>query len=165
MSLSAVCAILGIALVVTFVVYKMFRKNPPDKVRLKEFVIGVFLASFAFYAHAQTVARSTTVSLVAPTQYTDGTALTGATTYNVYNGVAGGTFTKIASGVSPVACPAGVTPPAGGVCLVAQPFVAAKPCFSLTAVNVNESDPSNSSCVKIPSGPGGIQVTVIVTVS
>lgn len=67
--------------------------------------IGILLVLFAFLpllstAQGAPAAPSAVLTWSPPTQFTDGTPITGAITYNVYQGTSATTLTKVASGVT-----------------------------------------------------------------
>lgn len=94
---------------------------------------------------------SASISFVAPTLDTNGVALVGPITYNVYQGTITGGETKVASGLvgSPIAVTLGLT---GGKSYY----------WYVTAVNVlGESAPSNEVCKTFPSAlPGTVTITI-----
>lgn len=102
-------------------------------------------------ALAQTATTSATLAWTAPTANTDGSAISGALTYNVYEGPKAGPFTKVASGLS------------GGTTTLTS--LTAGPCFAVTTVEAaSESALSNTVCVLEPDGPSSLTVTLTVTV-
>ena len=111
---------------------------------------------FAFAA-GPTVSQTVHVSFTPPTTTTDGSAISGALTYNVYGATsATGTWAKVDSGAT--ASPVSFTAPAGDT------------CFAVTAVEQDngspvESAPSPATCLTIPGAPTGVTVTVSITIT
>jgi hypothetical protein len=98
------------------------------------------------------VAPVASISFVAPTLQSDGTALTTAVTYNIYQGTASGAEVKVASGVgpnSPVTVTTGLT---SGETVY----------WYLTAVDASgEGAPSNEVCKQFPAAvPGTFVITI-----
>lgn len=62
---------------------------------MKKLFIFLLLAPFSAFA-----ANTATLTWVAPTTNTDGTPLSGACSYNVYQGLSATTLTKTATGIS-----------------------------------------------------------------
>lgn len=103
-------------------------------------------------AVAQIVTTGRALNWTAPTAYTDGTPLTGALTYNVYQGVKAGPFVKVSSVLT-----------ATNTLIV---NTTAGNCFAVTALDSkgNESLPSPTICALQPSMPGDISVAITITV-
>jgi hypothetical protein len=98
------------------------------------------------------VAPTATITFIAPTKNTDGTAVTGALTYNLYQGTATGAETKVASAVvagSPFTVNTGLAP-------------STTVYWYLTAVeNGVESAPTNEVCKIFPGVvPGTFSITI-----
>lgn len=102
-------------------------------------------------AGAQGVAQTATVTIKPPTTNTDGSAITGAITYNIYQGPKAGPFTKTVAGTATT------------VNTIAS--LTAGTCFEASAiVGGTESGPSAITCLLQPNSPG-ITVTLNVTIS
>lgn len=106
-------------------------------------------------AQAQTVTTSILLTYTAPTANTDGTAIVGTLTYQVYQGTKGGAFTAVGSPVT--ALTETVTSATAGN------------CFTVVAIDTNgttvtNSAPSNTVCAEIPGAPGGLTITWSQTV-
>jgi hypothetical protein len=77
-----------------------------------------------------------TLNWAAPTDYTSGAAITGALTYNVYQGVSGSTLAKVQSGLT-----------ASSVVITAGLTAGSTMCFAVTAVSAGvESAQSAQAC-------------------
>jgi hypothetical protein len=116
---------------------------------------AVITACAVIPASAQTASTSVTLSWTAPTKNTDGSAITGTLTYNLYQGPAAGPFVKVASNIT-------------GTSDVVTSLSAGN-CFAVTAVETGsatstESALSNTSCDIVPGSPSGLTITVTVTV-
>ena len=112
----------------------------------------LFLLGVAGITYAQTVTHTTTASWTAPTANTDGSAISGTLTYNVYAGPKGGTFAKVASAITGTSTT--ITLPSGSNCV------------AVTAVEGSqESDPSTAACVIQPNSPAGVAITVTVKIT
>jgi hypothetical protein len=128
----------------------MIKKLLPPVLALL-FVLGVHAA------FAQTVTTKVNLSWTAPTANTDGSAITGALTYNVYQGPKAGPFVAIATGAT------GTT--------TTVTTLASGNCFSVVAqeatgsTSFTDSAPSNTQCVPVPNAPGSVTVTVTVTLT
>jgi hypothetical protein len=124
---------------------------------MKRSLLAVVLALVSAVALAQTVATSVNLGWKAPTANTDGSAITGTLTYNLYQGPKAGPFVKAASGLT-------------GTSTVVTSLAAGN-CFTLTAVeaqgaSTTESAPTATVCALVPnSPPGGLTVTVTLTIS
>jgi hypothetical protein len=97
------------------------------------------------------VAPTATVTFIAPTKNTDGTAITGTLTYNLYQGTTAGAETKVASAI------------AGSPFTVSTGLVASTTVYwYLTAVeNGVESAPTNEACKVFPGVvPGTFTITI-----
>lgn len=96
---------------------------------------------------------SVTFNWVAPTQNTDGTAITAALTYNLYNVTTTGS-TSLQSGIT-------------GLSNQRTNLNAGTPCYALTAVaNTLESAQTNPICILVtsaPNAPTSITVTITLT--
>ena len=92
-----------------------------------------------------------TISFTAPTKNTDGTAVTGPLTYNVYQGVASGAEVKVASGAagSPIQINTGLSPNTTYY-------------WYVTVVEgTGESGASNEVCKSFPASlPGVVTITI-----
>lgn len=127
----------------------------PERHTVKRLLVALLLALAACVAEAQTVTTSIPVSWTAPTTNTDGTAITGTLTYQLYQGVKGGAFTAVGTPVS--ALTVTVTSATAGA------------CFTVVAIEtigsaVTDSTPSNTLCAEIPGSPGGLTLTWSQTV-
>jgi hypothetical protein len=116
---------------------------------------AVITACAVIPASAQTTSTSVTVGWIAPTKNTDGSAITGTLTYNLYQGPPAGPFVKVASGI------------AGTSDVVTS--LSEGNCFAITAVETGtassvESALSSTACATIPGSPSGLTITVTVTV-
>jgi hypothetical protein len=104
----------------------------------------------ATIAHAQTPPpRTATVSLTPPTTFEDGSAITGAVTYNVYRGTCGGGKTRVVTAATTTAIPVPNSVPGQ--------------CFTASAV-VDGSESAQSPESRYRGRPGSPVITVIVTV-
>lgn len=104
-------------------------------------------------AHAQAAGYTATITLKPVTTFSDGTALTGTLSYNVYGAAKGVTKVKTTS-----------TPVNATTLTVAN--VAPGTCFDVTAVTTTspfESVHSNESC--LPVAPAGTTITVTIVLS
>lgn len=116
---------------------------------------AIFAACAIPPAAAQTISTSVAIGWVAPTKNADGTMISGALTYNLYQGASGGTFTKVASGLT------------GTSTVVTS--VAAGNCFAMTTVemigssSVESISPSSPTCIAIPGAPSNVTVTLTIT--
>lgn len=94
-----------------------------------------------------------TLGWVAPTQNTDGSAITGALTYNLYSVTSTGS-TSLQTGIT-------------GTTNQRTNLNAGTPCYSLTAVvNGLESAPTVPVCVAVvagPNAPTSVSVTITLT--
>jgi hypothetical protein len=113
----------------------------------------LLLPAIALSAKAASTA-SAALSWAAPTAFTDGTPITGAITYNIYQGLAGA-LVKVQSGVTTTAATvtSGLTPNT-------------TQCFAVTAVvNAVEGAQSTASCAAIPAPTPGAPSQVIVVIT
>jgi hypothetical protein len=119
---------------------------------MKRVLCTALLALVAACAIAQTATTSVALGWTAPTQNVDGSAISGALTYNLYQGPKAGPFTKVGSGLAAVSTT--VTSLAAGA------------CFAVTAVETtgSESALSNTACALQSAAPSGMSVVVTVTV-
>lgn len=94
-----------------------------------------------------------TLAWVAPTTNTDGSAITGTLSYNLYSVTATG-YTSLQSGIT-------------GLTNQRTNLSAGTPCYALTAVlNGVESAQTNPVCVAVVSGPNAptsVSVTITLT--
>lgn len=102
-----------------------------------------------------TASATVTLNWPAPTLNTDGSALTGSLTYNLYQGPKAGPVTKVASGLT-------------GTSTVLSTLTAGA-CFWLSAVevlpgNTVESTPTGPICAVQPNPPGTLSVSITVTI-
>jgi hypothetical protein len=106
-------------------------------------------------AAAQAVSPvSAALTWTAPTKNTDGTAITGAITYNVYQGLAGA-LVKVGTGLTTAqdTITTGLTP-------------GTTQCFAVTAVVAGiESGQSATACAAIPQPTPGVPTQVIVVIT
>lgn len=116
---------------------------------------GLALVLFAILppcVHAQTTppsaVQTVTITWTAPTKNTDGTALTGPITYNVYRWATGGAVTKISTLQTGLSFTDSSPPPS--------------PCYLVSAVqsSVAESLPGSACVGPTPGSPGGVTVTI-----
>ena len=107
-------------------------------------------------ANAQAATTSVVLDWTPPTLNSDGSAITGALTYNLYQGPKAGPFVKVGNGV------AGVTS--------TITTLAAGNCFQITAVeqitptSTSEGLPSGVVCAIQPGVPGGLSISVTVKI-
>lgn len=118
-------------------------------------ILGLLLLSclFASLATSQTTGHSAAIAWTAPTANSDGSALTGALTYNLYQGP-DGALVSVQTGLTGLTATVTTGLTAGST-----------QCFAVTAVeNGVESAPSLESCVTLPvlapAAPGLPTVTV-----
>ena len=119
----------------------------------------LFLSPFALATTAPTcvlgksgIAPTATVTFTAPTTNTDGTPITGALTYDLFQGTASGAEKEVASGLSksPITVNTGLTDGATFY-------------WYIEAVNSagNASAPSNEVCVTFPAGtPNKVVISI-----
>lgn len=116
---------------------------------MKRFALMI-LSLFATVAIAQVV-RTATISWTAPTTNVDGSTITSAITYNLYQGAKGSaTKPQVATGIS-----------AGSKIVTGLP--AGEVCFEVTAVTAvgGESAHSNEACKTFPQpAPNTVTITV-----
>jgi len=115
-------------------------------------LLPLSLAFLASLAQAQTA----TLSWTAPTTFTNGSAISGTITYNLYAGVQGSTLAKIQSAITTA-----TTTVTGSTSLPAGTTV----CFAVTAVVAGvESAQSAQACAAVPLPTPGVptQITVVV---
>lgn len=110
-------------------------------------------ALFVLFALPSLAIAAGAVSWTPPTTNTDGTAITGAITYNLYQGLAGA-LVKVQSGLSGVS-----------VTVTAGLTVGTTQCFSVTAVvAAQESGQSTPACILIPlpkpNAPSAVTITL-----
>lgn len=124
---------------------------------LKALLIAAHFAdSFAATAIVPSASASLTISWKAPTTNTDGTAITGTPTYNLYQGPRSGPYVKVASALT-------------GTSTVISSLAAGN-CFWLSDVetlapgNTVESLPAGPYCTVQPNAPGGIALSITVTI-
>lgn len=100
--------------------------------------------------HAQVSSSQVTVSWTKPTLNTDGSAITGTVSYNMYEGTsATGPWTKVLGQLSAVA--------------EELSTITAGNCFAVTAVVASvESALSTGVCLKQPDAPTGLTTSVIL---
>lgn len=122
--------------------------------KIRHLIAFALLAALPAYAQTHTAALAWT----APTTNTDGSAITGTITYNVYQatqtGTTAPTLAKVQSGITgtTLTITAGLTP-------------GTTQCFAVTAVvNAQESAQSAQSCAAIPfSTPNSpSQITIVI---
>lgn len=113
-------------------------------------LIALMLGFMAPFAVAQVV-RTATITWTAPTQNVDGSTITEAVTYNLYQGAQGSaTKPRVATGLT-----------AGSRVVSGLP--AGTVCFEVTAVTASggESAKSNEGCKTFPfSAPNTVTITV-----
>lgn len=111
----------------------------------------LFLALMPVFALAQTSVTAR-LNWTAPTVHTDNSPISGALTYNVYQGAKGATKPKVSSAIVGVSTQLTAAPGA---------------CFQVSAVEGNiESSLSSEACLPLPpNAPSGVTVTVVVTVT
>lgn len=115
------------------------------------FALPAFAAAPTCVNGAVGTAPTATITFVAPTKNTDGSAITGTLTYNLYQGTAAGAETKVASAI------------AGSPFTVSTGLVASTTVYwYLTAVeNGVESAPTNEACKVFPGVvPGTFTITI-----
>lgn len=106
-------------------------------------------------AAVPTATVAVNINWTAPTLNTDGSTITGALTYNLYQGPKAGPFVKVGNGLA--GSTTTVTSLAGG------------PCFQVTAVEAltpsgtAESLPVGPVCSIQPASPGAATISVTVT--
>jgi hypothetical protein len=119
-------------------------------------MILIFLfALLCSMASAQTVTQSIQLGWTAPTKNTDGSAITGALTYTLFQGPSAGPFVQVATGLT------GIT--------TTVTSATAGNCFALAAVEaqgatITASALSPTVCALIPSSPNGVTISVTITV-
>lgn len=104
---------------------------------------------------AQTVTQNIQLGWTAPVKNTDGSAITGALTYLLFQGPSGGPFVQVATGVSGTSTV--VTSTSEGN------------CFALAAVETIGASSTTSAltptvCALIPSPASGLSISLTVTV-
>ena len=119
-----------------------------------KFVLTLLLSAAA---SAQTASTTVSVGWAAPTANTDGSTIASCVlSYNLYQGAKGGTFTKVASGLTAVS--------------TTVTSLAAGNCFAITAVEAQsgggsiESALSPTVCALQADSPTGLSVSVTITV-
>lgn len=114
--------------------------------------LALFAICIAGIASAQTSTLNTTLNFKAPTTHTDGSAITGALTYNIYQGAKGATKPKVTTFTTTTGTVANVAPGA---------------CFQVTAVEAGvESALSQEACIlAAPGVPTNVTVTVQITIT
>jgi hypothetical protein len=93
--------------------------------------------------------RTANVTLTPPTQFEDGTAITGAITYNVYRGVCGGAKTRVVTAATTATIPVPNSVPGQ--------------CFTASAV-VDGSESAQSAEGRFRGRPGSPVLTVIISI-
>lgn len=124
------------------------------------FVLALLPVAASAQSAPPPTTATATITYVAPTKNTDGSAITGAITYNIYAAVQGATPVKIGSGITG---PSYVfTTP-----LTSVPAAGVTECFALTSVVAGfESVLSSPLACKliaaplIPNGPSSITITI-----
>lgn len=130
---------------------------------MKRLILGLLLTLTATMGFAQAVTPVTvpgpTIKLAytAPATFTNGAAITGTITYNLYQGASGAALAKIQSGI------AGTT-----AVVTANVVPGTTYCFAITAVVATvESAQSTQACavVAVPTPGAPLTLTIIVTPS
>jgi hypothetical protein len=115
--------------------------------------LAVLLLFFGVVASAQTP-RTASITFTAPTLRTDGTTITGALSYEVWQGIKGGTKAK-ASTVNATSTTINITTGLLG---------GTEYCWHIVVVeagNAEKSAPSNEACKAFPqSAPNVVTITV-----
>ena len=124
----------------------------------KYLLLFALLAAVPAFAQSATPTVTSTIAFVAPTQNTDGSAISGAVTYNVYAAAQGTTPVKVASGVTS-------DPTTYVVPITTIPYGTTE-CFALTTVNngVESALSSPLACKTFTPPTPGAPTNVTVTI-
>jgi hypothetical protein len=118
---------------------------------VKKALIAMLIGFLTPLAIAQVVTRTATINWTAPTQNEDGSPITDALTYNLYQGAQGSTTKpRVATGLTTGS-------------RVVSGLPAGTVCFEVTAVNSRggESAKSNEACKSFPfPAPNAVTITV-----
>jgi hypothetical protein len=126
---------------------------------MRKLISIIALSLVALVAQAQAAPTATValnINWTPPTLNTDGSAITGALTYNLYQGPKAGPFVKVGNPITGTTTV--VTSTTGGTCFEVTAVEALSP--SGTA----ESLPVGPVCMIEPAAPGGASISVTVTI-
>lgn len=126
-----------------------------QSVVLRALFVIFALAALSTLAFAQTVTQNIVLGWTAPTKNTDGSAISGALTYTLFQGPANGPFVQVATGLT------------GTTTTVTS--ASAGNCFTLAATEAQgatstTSAPSPTVCALIPGSPSGVTISVTISV-
>lgn len=115
-------------------------------------ILPLLLLGLASVTDAQTSTVSAKLDYVPPTKNTDGSAIVGSLTYNIYQGAKGAVKTKVSS-------------TAGSTVTISN--VAPGTCFEVSALNGTIEGPhTNEACLPFsPGSPSSLTVTVVITLT